>query len=82
MCLAIPSRIESIDGMTAVVEVRGERRDVSLLLLDDTVAVGDYLLVRSGGFAFERLDAGTARAALAAIDAVVEASAGGDLRCW
>lgn len=82
MCLAIPSRVEHVDGLQAVVDVRGERREVSLLLLDEEVAVGDYLLVRAGGFAFERLDAETALATLAAVDAVVGASAGKDLRVW
>lgn len=82
MCLAIPSRIERVDGLTATVEAQGERREVSLLLLDEEVTVGDYLLVRAGGLAFERLDAEAALATIAAIDAVVGASAGEDLRCW
>lgn len=82
MCLAIPSRIERIDGLTAVVETHGERREVNLMLLDDDVAVGDYLLVRNGGFAFERLDAETALATLSAIESIVGTGAGEDLRCW
>jgi hydrogenase maturation factor len=32
------------------------RRDVSLLLLEGDVVVGDYLLVRTGGYAYERVD--------------------------
>ncbi len=82
MCLAIPSRVERTDGMTALVEAGGRRREVSLALLDDEVAVGDYLLVRNGSFAFERLDAERALQVLALIDDVVAAADGTDLRAW
>jgi len=82
MCLAIPSRIERIDGLTAVVDTAGERREVNLMLLDDEVAVGDYVLVQNGHYAYERLDAQRALEALALIDEVVAGGAGADLRAW
>ena len=82
MCLAIPSRVEQVDGFTAVVEVQGQRREVNLMLLDQEVVVGDYLLVRNGGFAFERLDAERALAALVLIGEVIEEHRGTDLRAW
>ncbi len=82
MCLAIPSRVERVDGLTAVVEVQGQSREVSLMLLGEDVAVGDWLLVRNGGFAFERLDAEQARAALELIDAAVDRQCDTDLRRW
>ena len=82
MCLALPSRVEQLDGMTAVVESAGQRRTVSLMLLDDDVRVGDYLLVRNGQFAYERLDDERAREALALIDKVLAAGGGADLRTW
>ncbi len=82
MCMAIPSRVEATDGLVATVECGGQRRQVSLVLLDDEVAVGDYLLVRNGGFAYEVLDAESALQSLALIDAVVAASDGADLRAW
>jgi hydrogenase expression/formation protein HypC len=65
-----------------VVEAGGERRAVSLLLLDEPVAVGDYLLVQHGQFAYERLDAESARQSLALIDEVIAEHAGADLRAW
>jgi hydrogenase maturation factor len=52
------------------------------MLLDEEVEVGDYLLVQHGQFAFERLDAGRAREALALIDEVVAGAGGADLRTW
>ncbi len=55
MCLAIPSKIISIEDKKAVVDVYGARRDVSLLLLPEEVNVGDYLLVHAG-FAIHKID--------------------------
>ena len=82
MCLALPSRVESVDGLVAVVESAGQRRTVNLMLLDEPVQVGDYLLVQNGQFAYERLDAERAREALALIDDVIAGSGGTDLRAW
>lgn len=68
MCLAAPSRVLSVAQGMATTECFGQRREVSLLLLDELVAVGDYLLVQAGGFAFERMDAARAQAALALME--------------
>lgn len=54
MCLAVPMRIEAIDGSTGLAEIGGVRQDVSLAILPDT-RVGDYVIVHAG-FAIERLD--------------------------
>lgn len=49
MCLAIPMRIEAIDGYTAVCEARGIRREASLFLLQDArPKVGDFVMVQVG----------------------------------
>lgn len=56
MCLAIPSKVLEIRAGMATIECFGARRSVSLLLLDEDVAVGEYLLVRSGGYAYEKVD--------------------------
>ncbi len=65
MCLAAPSRVIEVQDGVAITECFGQRRQVSLLLLDEEVAVGDYLLIQAGGFAFERVDAAQAEEALA-----------------
>ncbi len=55
MCLAIPARVVELSGAeTAVVDLGGVRREVSLALVDD-VAVGDYVIVHVG-FALNKLD--------------------------
>lgn len=82
MCMAIPSRVEQIAGDLAVVETRGQRREVNLMLLGDEVAVGDYVLVKLGNLAYERLDADSARQSLALIDEVLSTQGDASLRVW
>lgn len=49
MCLSIPMRIASMDGLTARCEAKGAWRDVSLFLLQaDLPEVGDYIMVHLG----------------------------------
>ena len=72
MCLSVPSIVVAANGYTATVESYGRRRDVSLLLLDEPVAVGDYLLVQVGGFAYEKVNPQRAREALALVDELQE----------
>ncbi len=54
MCLGIPVKVIEVEGQSAVVEVGGARREVSLLLLDD-VRPGDWVILHAG-FAIQRLD--------------------------
>lgn len=82
MCMAIPSRVLSVDGLLAVVDSAGQQRQVNLLLLDEEVTVGDYLLIQHGVYAYERLDAGAAQESLDLIAEVVAASGHSDLRAW
>jgi len=80
MCLAAPSRvIEVRDGM-AVTECFGQVREVSLLLMNEDVGVGDYLLIQAGGFAFERVETERAEEALALMEELMQQ--GGDARNW
>lgn len=55
MCLAIPARVaELLDNDSAVVELGGVRKEISLALVDG-VSVGDYVIVHVG-YALSRLD--------------------------
>jgi hydrogenase expression/formation protein HypC len=54
MCLAIPSKIVTIEGDTAVIDVEGVRMRVSLALTKDA-GVGDYVIVHAG-FAIQKID--------------------------
>ena len=72
MCLAAPSKvIEVRDGM-AVTECFGQIREVSLMLMTEDVAVGDYVLIQAGGFAFERIDAERAAESLALMEELLD----------
>jgi hydrogenase expression/formation protein HypC len=65
MCLAAPSKVIEVRDGIALTECFGQQREVSLLLLDEDVAVGDYLLIQAGGFAFERVEPALAEESLA-----------------
>jgi hydrogenase expression/formation protein HypC len=54
MCLGVPGRIVSVNGPVAVVDFWGVRREVSLDIVDEPVAPGDYIL-NHVGFAIRRI---------------------------
>ena len=54
MCLGVPGRIVSINGLVASVDFWGIRRDVRLELVDQPVAVGDFIL-NHVGYAIRRI---------------------------
>lgn len=56
MCLAVPSRVISVQNQTALIDVYGARKEVSTKLLSQTPKVGDFLLVHAG-FAIQTLAA-------------------------
>jgi hydrogenase expression/formation protein HypC len=47
MCLAIPAKIQSIDGIEAKVEIGGVGRSISIMLTPEA-RVGDYVYVHTG----------------------------------
>ncbi len=55
MCLGVPMRVVTIDGTDVVAEIDGVRRAASLMVLDEEVREGDYVIVHAG-FAIARLD--------------------------
>lgn len=69
MCLGIPGRIIELDGSTAVIDVAGARKTVSLALLE-SAAVGEYVIVHAG-YAIEKIDASKAQETLRLIDEVI-----------
>jgi hydrogenase expression/formation protein HypC len=53
-----------MDGTEIVVEIDGVRREASLMILDDEVRIGDFVIVHAG-FAIARLDEVEAKETLA-----------------
>ena len=80
MCLAAPSRVVEVHDGMAITECFGQTREVSLLLLNEDVAVGDYLLIQAGGFAFERVETERAEEALALMEELMQQE--NDARRW
>lgn len=80
MCLAAPSRVIEVRAGMALTECFGQTREVSLLLLQEKVMVGDYLLVQAGGFAFERIDPARAQESLALMQELMAQD--NDVRRW
>lgn len=54
MCLAIPAKVLSVDGPSAIVSIEEVEYTASLLLLDN-VNPGDYIMLHAG-FAIEKVD--------------------------
>jgi len=54
MCVAVPGKVQSIEGQTAVVDVGGATVQVRVDLVPD-VSVGEYVLIHAG-FAIETVD--------------------------
>ncbi len=71
MCMAIPSRVIALAGEMATVECFGEQRDVSLMLMESPLELGDYVLVQAGGFAYERVAPSAAQEALTLFSSVL-----------
>ena len=71
MCLAVPSRVISINEMIATIDVHGARREISLMLLPDEVKEGEYVIVHAG-FAIQKMDREAGEEALRLIQEIVE----------
>lgn len=55
MCLGLPMQVRAVDGAVARCDAGGIHRDVNLLLLDEPVVPGDFVLVHVG-YALRRLE--------------------------
>jgi hydrogenase expression/formation protein HypC len=64
MCVGVPMQVISIEGDQAMTEVDGVKREASLMLLDQDVVVGDFVIIHAG-FAISKLDQEDARETLA-----------------
>ena len=72
MCLAVPMRIKSVDGFSAVCEAKGIEREISLFMLQgEEIAPGDHVLVHVG-YAIQKVSEEEARVTWELIDQVLE----------
>jgi hydrogenase assembly chaperone HypC/HupF len=47
MCIAIPAEVVSVEGPTALVDVYGERFEVSLMMMSESVRPGDFVALQA-----------------------------------
>lgn len=73
MCLAIPARVKSIEGVEAEVEVGGVSRKASIMLTPEA-KVGDYVLLHTG-YAINVIDEEEAEETLKLFEEIAEAEA-------
>jgi len=73
MCLAVPMQVRSIEGFRARCEARGIERDVSLFMLQDEVAAGDFVLVHVG-YAIQKIAPQEANSTWQLLDEVLAGS--------
>lgn len=78
MCLGVPGRVVSVREGFAVVDFWGVRREVSLDIVDEPVAPGDYIL-NHVGFAIRRIPAEEIGETLALYETLLTESAKDDL---
>lgn len=70
MCLGIPMQIVAVENGIARCTARGVERSASLLMLDEPVAVGDYLIINLG-YAFQKVSEEEAAAAWELFDQIL-----------
>src|SRR5260364_193298 len=71
MCLAIPMRVDRIEGFLAQCSIKGVSREVNLFLLQDQdVSVGDHVLVHLG-YAIQLIDEREAKSTWEVFDAML-----------
>lgn len=59
MCLGVVGRIDEIRGETAVAEILGVRREISIVLVPEA-KINDYVMIHAG-FAINLMDEADAR---------------------
>jgi hydrogenase maturation factor len=55
MCIAVPAEVVSIDGLTALVDVYGERFSVSLIMMSEAVQPGDFVALQAQRYAVAKI---------------------------
>jgi hydrogenase expression/formation protein HypC len=72
MCIAFPGKIISIDEDNfAVIDIGGTKREVSLDLMDEVVALGDYVIAHAG-YAMHKVDEVFAKESLTVLKEIID----------
>ena len=78
MCLGVPGQVIAIEGNCATVDFWGVRRQVLLDVVDEPVAIGDYVL-NHVGYAIRRIPESEIGETLALFEQLLTQDAASDL---
>ncbi|HEY6105378.1 MAG TPA: HypC/HybG/HupF family hydrogenase formation chaperone [Anaeromyxobacteraceae bacterium] len=78
MCLGVPGKVLSVDGLIARVDFFGVVKELRLDIVDEPVGPGDYVL-NHVGFAIRRIPPEEVQETLALFDTILRDAAEGDL---
>ena len=78
MCLGVPGKVLSVDGLSARVDFFGVVKELRLDIVDEPVRPGDYVL-NHVGFAIRRIPPEEVQETLALFDTILKDAAEGDL---
>ena len=73
MCLGVPGRVVSVEGLTAIVDFWGVSKPIRLDIVDQPVSPGDYVL-NHVGFAIRRIPAEEIGGTLALYEELLQAA--------
>ena len=73
MCLGVPGKVLSVDGLVARVDFFGVTKELRLDIVDEPVQVGDYVL-NHVGFAIRRIPPEEVQETLALFDQILDVS--------
>lgn len=71
MCLGVPGKVLSIDGLVATVDFFGVQKELRLDIVDEPVQVGDYVL-NHVGFAIRRIPPDEVQETLALFEQILD----------
>jgi hydrogenase expression/formation protein HypC len=71
MCLGVPGKVLSIDGLVATVDFFGVQKELRLDIVDEPVQVGDYVL-NHVGFAIRRIPTEEVQETLALFEQILD----------
>jgi hydrogenase expression/formation protein HypC len=78
MCLGVPGKVLSVDGLVARVDFFGVVKELRLDIVDEPVRPGDYVL-NHVGFAIRRIPPEEVQETLALFDTILAEAGDGDL---
>jgi len=73
MCLGVPGKVLAIDGLVATVDFFGVRKELRLDIVDEPVALGDYVL-NHVGYAIRRIPPEEVQETLALFEQILDVS--------